>query len=112
MKEENIKTFLNELPPDMKTYLFEEFINPQLKCDELIKNFHDIMPLALIQDTDYLSNLIKKIIDNKSAFKILYDTNAFKFKDVYEEHFIKNKITFDFLNCPYESMVFELIMLN
>jgi hypothetical protein len=114
---EKAKNIYNKLQDDIQKYLIEEYINPQLQGDDLVKEFEKQLMSEECNNLQWqvLTNVVSKIIENKSALeKIIkkYD-NKLGFKECYEQHFIKNIMTFKgrlWHNKPLESMCADLTL--
>jgi hypothetical protein len=97
-------------------HLIEEYIKPQLRGDDLVKEFGVLLESEKCQDLEWqvLTDVVRKIIDNKSALAQMFEKYAdIGFKDTYEQHFIQNIMTFkspSWHNKPLESMCAELTM--
>lgn len=43
MELDKAKTIYDGLQTDIQTHIMKEYIEPQLKCDDLIKSFHTLI---------------------------------------------------------------------
>ena len=109
---EKAKKIFNNLQEDIQTYLIQEYIIPQLRCDDLIKEFDKLIESTECQRLNYqvLIDVVNKIIENKSALAQMCKLNTLGFKSVYEQHFIIKKNTFTLFESPLESMCAEFVM--
>jgi hypothetical protein len=108
------KTIYDGLQSDIQIYLMEEYIEPQLRGDDLIKEFNILIESKECQSLDYsgLLDPVRKIIANPAALAQMCKLNPIRFKEVYEQHFIKKVNTFRRVSCPYTSMCMEFVMLK
>jgi hypothetical protein len=102
----------NGLQEDIQKYLTEEYIMPQLKGDDLIKEFDLLIETNACQGLEWsvLVDIVGKIIGHSGAFSQMCERNTLGFKNSYEQHFIEKKNTFILFECPLESMCAELVM--
>ena len=109
---EKAKKIFNNLQEDIQTYLIQEYIIPQLRCDDLIKEFDKLIESTECQRLNYqvLIDVVNKIIENKSALAQMCKLNTLGFKSVYEQHFIIKNNTFRLFDSPLESMCAEFVM--
>jgi len=113
VKAQNIYINLQE---DIKLHLIDEYIKPQLRGDDLVKEFGILLESEKCQQLEWqvLTDVVRKIIDNKVALAQMFEKYAdIGFKDTYEQHFIQNIMTFkapSWHNKPLESMCAELTM--
>lgn len=108
------KTLCDILPEDIKTHITEEYIVPQLRGDDLIKEFDALLMSNDCQSLRWqvLPEIVSKIIENKSALAQMFEKyEDIGFKQSYEQHFIKGVNTFK-QPCwgPLSSMCAELTM--
>ena len=112
---EKAKSIYNCLQDDIQKHLVEEYIIPQLKVDELIKEFDKLIESEECRRIDYrvLLNVVRKIINHSGALSQMCELNTLGFKSLYEQHFIKGIMTFkhpSFYGKPIDSMCFEFAM--
>ena len=114
---EKAKNIYNKLQEDIQKYLIEEYINPQLQGDDLVKEFEKQLMSEECNNLQWqvLTNVVSKIIENKSALEKIFKKydNKLGFKECYEQHFIKNIMTFKgrlWHNKPLESMCADLTL--
>jgi hypothetical protein len=114
---EKAKNIYNKLQEDIQKYLIEEYINPQLQGDDLVKEFEKQLMSEECNNLQWqvLTNVVSKIIKNKSALEKIFKKydNKLGFKECYEQHFIKNIMTFKgrlWHNKPLESMCADLTL--
>ena len=112
---ERAKSIYNGLQDDIQKHLIEEYIMPQLKVDELIKEFDKLIESEECRRIDYrvLLNVVRKIINHSGALSQMCELNTLGFKSLYEQHFIKGIMTFkhpSFFGKPIDSMCFEFAM--
>ena len=80
------------LQSDIQTHLIEEYIKPQLRGDDLVKEFDKQLNSEECRGLKWqvLVDVVEKIIENESAlaqmFEKYYDIG---FKEYYEQHFIQ-----------------------
>ena len=108
------KAIYDGLQSDIQIHLMTEYIEPQLRGDDLIKEFNILIESKECQRLDYsgLLDPVRKIIANTAALAQMCELNPVKFKEVYEQHFIKKVNTFRRVSCPYTSMCMEFVMLK
>ena len=106
------KCIYNGLQDDIQKHLIEEYIKPQLRGDDLIKEFDKLIESKECQSLEWqvLINVVGKIIENKSALAQMCEINTLGFKSVYHQHFIQKKNTFVLFDCALSSMCAELVM--
>ena len=106
------KTIYDGLQPDIQLHFIKEYVEPQLRGDDLIKEFNLLIESEECQRLDYTGLLdpVRKIIANPAALAQMCELNPIGFKDVYEQHFIKKVNTFRRVDCPYTSMCMEFVM--
>ena len=108
------KTIYDGLQLDIQIHLMEEYIEPQLRGDDLIKEFNILIESEECQRLDYsgLLDTVRKIIANPAALAQMCKLNPIRFKEVYEQHFIKKVNYYWRVSCPYTSMCMKLVMLK
>jgi hypothetical protein len=106
------ESIFNGLQEDIQSYIMQEYIMPQLRCDELIKQFHQLIESTQCQRLDWtvLTNVVSRIIENKYALAEMCKINTLGFKESYQQHFIEKRNTFILLDCPLSSMCGEFVM--
>ena len=104
--------YINGLQDDIQKHLIEEYIKPQLRGDDLIKEFDKLIESKECQSLEWqvLINVVGKIIENKSAFAQMCEINTLGFKESYQQHFIEKRNTFILFDCPLSSMCAEFVM--
>jgi len=112
---EKAKTIYDGLQDDIQKHLVEEYIMPQLRGDDLIKEFDKLIESEECNRLDYkvLLDVVGKIINHSGAFSQMCELNTLGFKSVYEQHFIQKTNTFkhfSFYGKPLESMCLEFVM--
>ncbi len=109
---DKVKSLFNSLQEDIQLYLVQEYIMPQLRCDDLIKQFDQLIESIQCQRLDWkvLTDVVSKIIENKSAFEKMCEINTLGFKESYHQHFIEKRNTFILFDCPLSSMCCEFVM--
>ena len=100
------------LHDDIQLHLIEEYIKPQLRGDDLVKEFDYQLNSEACRGLKWqvLVAVVEKIIENKSALAQMCERNTLGFKNVYHQHFIQNKKTFILFDCPLSSMCAEFVM--
>ena len=111
-KVNKAKSIYNGLQEDIQKHFIEEYIMPQLRGDDLIQEFDKLIESEDCQNLkwDVLTDVVEKIIENKSALAQMCERNTLGFKNVYHQHFIQNKKTFILFDCPLSSMCAEFVM--
>ena len=109
---EKAKCIYDYLQEDIQKHLIEEYIKPQLRGDDLIKEFDKLIESEACQHLEWqvLTDVVEKIIENKSALAQMCERNPLGFKHVYHQHFIQKKNTFVLFDCPLSSMCAEFVM--
>jgi len=113
---EKAQIIYTNLQEDIQKHLIEEYIKPQLRGDDLVKEFGILLESENCQHLEWqvLTDVVRKIIDNKAALAQMFEKYAdIGFKDTYEQHFIQHIMTFkaaSWHNKPLESMCAELTM--
>ena len=111
---EKAKSIYNGLQDDIQKMLIEEYINPQLRGDDLVKEFEKQLMSEECQILQWqvLTDVVSKIIENKMALNQMFEKyKDIGFKDVYIKHFEKNIMTFTHPSwTPLTSMCAELTM--
>jgi hypothetical protein len=111
---EKAKSIYNGLQEDIQKYLIEDYIKPQLRGDDLIKEFEKQLMSEECSHLMWqvLTDVVSKIIENKTALNKMFEKYAdIEFKDSYIRHFEKNIIAFSHPSwTPLTSMCAELTM--
>lgn len=112
---EKAKTIYNGLQEDIQKMLIEEYINPQLRGDDLIKEFDkQLMSQECSQlEWQVLTDVVSKIIENKLALEQMLEKYEYDigFKTSYINHIEKNIMAFSHPSwTPLTSMCAELTM--
>ena len=105
------------LQDDIQLHLIEEYIKPQLRGDDLVREFDKQLNSKECQSLDWevLVDVVGKIVNNKEALAQMcekYEADI-GFKKYYEQHFIQNVLTFknpDWRGKPLESFCATLTM--
>jgi hypothetical protein len=80
------------LQSDIQTHLIEEYIKPQLRGDDLVREFDKQLNSDECRGLKWqvLVDVVKKIIENKEALAQMFEKyDDIGFKDYYEQHFIQ-----------------------
>ena len=114
MELDKAKTIYDGLQTDIQTHIMKEYIEPQLKCDDLINSFHTLIESDECQrlNCTVLIEPVTKIIENKEALSKMCELNTLGFSNVYNKHFIQKINTFARISCPYTSMCMEFVMIK
>ena len=112
---EKAKNIYNGLQEDIQKMLIEEYVNPQLRGDDLIKEFDkQLMSQECSQlEWQVLRDVVSKIIENKLALEQMFEKYEYDigFKTSYINHFEKNIMAFSHPSwTPLTSMCAELTM--
>ena len=107
-------TLYEILPEDIQVHLKEEYILPQLRGDDLVKEFDKQLMSEECQRLGWqvLPDVVSKIIKNDSAMaQIEKKYHNLNFRNSYERHFIKKINSFTHHSwTPLNSMCAELTM--
>lgn len=107
-------TLYEILPEDIQVHLKEEYILPQLRGDDLVKEFDKQLMSEECQRLGWqvLPDVVSKIIENDSAMaQIEKKYRNLNFRNSYERHFIKKINSFTHHSwTPLNSMCAELTM--
>lgn len=85
------------LQEDIQVHLMEEYIKPQLRGDDLVREFEKQLMSNECKSLDWtvLVDVVSKIIENKSALAQMYEKyDDIGFKGYYNQHFIQKQNTF------------------
>ena len=106
------KYIYDKLPDDLQNVLKDEYIIPELRGDNLIKEFDRLIESQDCQSLRWqvLTDVVEKIINHKGALSQMCELNTLGFKSSYHQHFIQKKNTFVLFNCPLSSMCAEFVM--
>ncbi len=111
---EKAKSIYNGLQEDIQKMLIDEYINPQLRGDDLVKEFEKqiMSEECQILQWQVLPDVVSKIIENKMALNQMFKKyKDIGFKDSYINHFEKNIMAFRHPSwTPLTSMCAELTM--
>jgi hypothetical protein len=109
---EKAKCIYDYLQEDIQKHLIDQYIKPQLRGDDLIKEFDKLIESEACQRLEWqvLTDVVEKIIENKSALAQICERNPLGFKHVYHQHFIQKKNTFVLFDSPVSSMCAEFVM--
>ena len=80
------------LQSDIQTHLIEEYIKPQLRGDDLVREFDKQLNSKECSSLQWqvLVDVVEKIIENESALAQMFEKyDDIGFKEYYEQHFIK-----------------------
>ena len=86
-----------KLQDDIKTHLIEEYIKPQLRGDDLVREFDEKLNSEECRGLKWqvLVDVVEKIIQNKEAMAQMYEKyDDIGFKSYYEQHFIQKVNSF------------------
>ena len=111
---EKAKSIYNGLQEDIQKMLIDEYVNPQLRGDDLVKEFEKQLMSEECQILQWqvLTDVVSKIIENKMALIQMFEKyKDIGFKDAYTKHFINKIMTFTHPSwTPLGSMCAELTM--
>jgi len=80
------------LQSDIQTHLIEEYIKPQLRGDDLVREFDKQLNSEECSSLQWqvLVDVVTKIIENKEALAQMFEKyDDIGFKEYYEQHFIQ-----------------------
>jgi hypothetical protein len=81
------------LQGDIQTHLIEEYIKPQLRGDDLVREFDKQLNSEECSSLNWqvLVDVVKKIIENEAALAQMFEKyeEDIGFKTYYEQHFIQ-----------------------
>jgi predicted secreted Zn-dependent protease len=80
------------LQSDIQTHLIEEYIKPQLRGDDLVREFDKQLNSSECSSLQWqvLVDVVKQIIENKEALAQMFEKyDDIGFKEYYEQHFIQ-----------------------
>ena len=106
------KKIYDGLQTDIQIHFMKEYIEPQLRGDELIRDFHKLLESEECQRLDYngLIEPLRKIVAHPAALEKMCKLDTLGFRGVYNQHFIQGRNTFVRVSCPYTSMCMEFVM--
>ena len=82
------------LQGDIQTHLIEEYIKPQLRGDDLVREFDKQLNSEECRGLKWqvLGDIVGKIIENKEALAQMFEKyDDIGFKQYYEQHFIQKR---------------------
>ena len=85
------------LQSDIQTHLIEEYIKPQLRGDDLVREFDKQLNSKECSSLQWqvLVDVVEKIIENESALAQMFEKyDDIGFKEYYEQHFIQKRNQF------------------
>ena len=85
------------LQSDIQKHLIEEYIKPQLRGDDLVREFDKKLNSKECKGLKWqvLVDVVEKIIENKEAMAQMYEKyDDIGFKSYYEQHFIQKVNSF------------------
>jgi len=86
------------LQGDIQTHLIEEYIKPQLRGDDLVREFDKQLNSEECSSLNWqvLVDVVKKIIANEAALAQMFEKyeEDIGFKTYYEQHFIEKRNQF------------------
>ena len=85
------------LQSDIQTHLIEEYIKPQLRGDDLVREFDKQLNSEECRGLEWqvLGSVVGKIIENKEALAQMFEKyEDIGFKQYYEQHFIQKRNQF------------------
>ena len=94
---EEASQIFGRLQDDIQLHLIEEYIKPQLRGDDLVREFEKQLNSEECGNLDWqvLVDVVGKIIQNKEALAQMYEKyEDIGFKQYYEQHFIQKRNQF------------------
>jgi hypothetical protein len=91
---EEASQIFGRLQDDIQLHLIEEYIKPQLRGDDLVREFEKQLNSEECSNLDWqvLVDVVGKIIQNKEALAQMFEKyEDIGFKQYYEQHFIEKK---------------------
>ena len=85
------------LQEDIQLHLIEEYIKPQLRGDDLVREFDKQLNSEECRGLEWqvLGSVVGKIIENKEALAQMFEKyEDIGFKQYYEQHFIQKRNQF------------------
>ena len=103
---EKLNRMINALPDDVARHIYEEYFLVKEKCDAFLKMLESKSSISL----DYKPLLLpaKRLLDHPCAIEYLCLKNPL-FKQVYTDHYIKNKHNFIHMT-TLESFLISILM--
>lgn len=89
---EEASQIFERLQGDIQTHLIEEYIKPQLRGDDLVREFDKQLNSEECRGLKWqvLGDVVGKIIENKEALAQMFEKyEDIGFKQYYEQHFIE-----------------------
>ena len=108
------KKIYDGLQTDIQIHFMKEYIEPQLRGDELIRDFHELLESEECQrlNCSELIEPLRKIVAHPAALEKMCKLDTLGFRGVYRQHFIQGRNTFVRVSCPYTSMCMEFVMMK
>ena len=94
---EEASQIFGRLQDDIQLHLIEEYIKPQLRGDDLVKEFDYQLNSEECRGLKWqvLVDVVEKIIENKEALAQMFEKyDDIGFKAYYEQHFIEKRNQF------------------
>jgi len=94
---QEVGQLFTRLQSDIQIHLIEEYIKPQLRGDDLVREFEKQLNSEECQGLKWkvLFNVVEKIIENKEALAQMFEKyDDIGFKYYYDQHFIKKVNSF------------------
>jgi len=94
---EEASQIFGRLNDDIQLHLIEEYIKPQLRGDDLVKEFDYQLNSEECSSLKWqvLVDVVTKIIENKEALAQMFEKyDDIGFKEYYEQHFIQKRNQF------------------
>jgi len=92
---EEASQIFGRLQDDIQLHLIEEYIKPQLRGDDLVREFDKQLNSEECRGLKWqvLVDVVEKIIENKEALAQMFEKyeEDIRFKTYYEQHFIEKK---------------------
>ena len=113
---EQAKQIYDKLVPDIQQMLEKEYIEPQLRGDDLIKEFDEAFMSGRCASLEWqvIHDKLGRVIGHSGALVQAFEKyDDIGFKESYTQHFVKNINTFkhpSFDGKPLASMAAELTM--
>ena len=92
-----VSQIFGRLQGDIQTHLIEEYIKPQLRGDDLVREFDKQLNSEECRGLKWqvLGDVVGKIIENKDALAQMFEKyDDIGFKEYYEQHFIQKRNQF------------------
>ncbi len=94
---EEASQIFGRLQDDIQLHLIEEYIKPQLRGDDLVREFEKQLNSEECRGLKWqvLVDVVEKIIENKEALAQMFEKyDDIGFKEYYEQHFIQKRNQF------------------